>query len=186
MNSVFYSALKVNVDHCHFFSSFRSEESVASGHWEAFQNDAVVANGALKNIFPYGLTCKPSVCTLKRNHNQHNSRWVVTGKVAVGYDGFTNQNLGATNLLSYEARIPLLEFWVFHKSTEARTKMNESDFEGTLVLEKLAAIGKVDDFFEAIDLDDFNRATSLMKLAHVDHDTIAIVLKKMHAADGEH
>ncbi len=64
--------------------------------------------------------------------------------------------------------------------------MEESDFEGTLVLEKLAQIGRVDDFFEAIDSDDFDRAKSLMKRADVDAETIAIVLKKMSEADGEH
>ncbi len=57
--------------------------------------------------------------------------------------------------------------------------MNESDFEGTLVLEKLARIDKVDDFFEAIDSDDAKKATLLMKQAGVDEPTIAIVLKKM-------
>jgi len=31
--------------------------------------------------------------------------------------------------------------------------MDEDEFEGTLVLEQLAAIGTVDDFFEAIDAD---------------------------------
>jgi hypothetical protein len=64
--------------------------------------------------------------------------------------------------------------------------MDESDFEGTLVLEQLAAIGRIDDFFEAIDSDDVARATSLMKQASVDAATIAIVIKKMEAADGEH
>lgn len=64
--------------------------------------------------------------------------------------------------------------------------MDESEFEGTLVLEKLAEIGKVDAFFEAIDDDDFDRAKSLMKRAQVDSETIAIVLKKMRDADGEH
>jgi hypothetical protein len=64
--------------------------------------------------------------------------------------------------------------------------MNESDFEGTLVLERLAEIGKVDDFFEAIDSDDFDRAKGLMKRAGLDSVTIAIVLKKMSDADGTH
>ena len=64
--------------------------------------------------------------------------------------------------------------------------MDENDFEGTLVLEKLAAIGKVDAFFEAIDSDDFDRAKSLMKKADVDFETIANVVKKMRDADGEH
>lgn len=64
--------------------------------------------------------------------------------------------------------------------------MDESNFEGTLVLEKLAAIGKVDSFFEAVDSDDFGRARSLMKQAKVDAETIGIVLRKMAEADGEH
>ena len=64
--------------------------------------------------------------------------------------------------------------------------MDEQDFEGTLVLEKLAEINKVDDFFDAIDSDDFARAKALMVRAKVDEETIAIVLKKMEDADGEH
>ena len=64
--------------------------------------------------------------------------------------------------------------------------MDESDFEGTIVLEKLAAIGKVDDFFEAIDSDDFDRAKMLMRRAQIDSETIAVVLQKMHDADDEY
>jgi len=64
--------------------------------------------------------------------------------------------------------------------------MDESDFEGTLVLERLAEIDKVDDFFEAIDSDDVDRAVVLMKKANVDASTIAIVVRKMEEADGEH
>ncbi len=64
--------------------------------------------------------------------------------------------------------------------------MDESDFEGTLVLEKLAEINKVDEFFEAIDGDDFAQAQALMKRAQVDSETIRIVLKKMADADSEH
>jgi hypothetical protein len=64
--------------------------------------------------------------------------------------------------------------------------MDETDFEGTLVLEQLAAIDKVDEFFEAIDGDDVRRATALMREAGVDAPTIAIVVKKMEASDGEH
>ena len=58
--------------------------------------------------------------------------------------------------------------------------------EGTLVLEKLAEIGKVEAFFEAVDADDFEKAKSLMRKAGVDRETVAIVLKKMSDADGEH
>jgi iron uptake system EfeUOB component EfeO/EfeM len=64
--------------------------------------------------------------------------------------------------------------------------MDETEFEGTLVLEKLAQIDKVDSFFEAVDADDFERAKSLMRRAGVDLETIAIVLKKMADADGDH
>ncbi len=64
--------------------------------------------------------------------------------------------------------------------------MDESGFEGTLVLEKLAETGKVDDFFAAIDSDDFSKATALLKQARIDWETIAVVLKKMRDADGEH
>jgi hypothetical protein len=64
--------------------------------------------------------------------------------------------------------------------------MDDKDFEGTLVLEQLAAIGKLDDFFEAIDADDVPRAVSLMRRAKVDASTIAVVVKKMEAADGTH
>jgi iron uptake system EfeUOB component EfeO/EfeM len=64
--------------------------------------------------------------------------------------------------------------------------MDEQDFEGTLVLEKLAEIDKVEDFFEAIDSDDLATAKSLMKKAGVDAETISMVLRKMQDADGKH
>lgn len=64
--------------------------------------------------------------------------------------------------------------------------MDEKDFEGTLVLEKLAQINKVNAFFEAIDSDDFGKAQSLMRRAQVDSATISMVLKKMNEATGEH
>lgn len=64
--------------------------------------------------------------------------------------------------------------------------MDESDFEGTLVLEQLAAIGQVEEFFDAIDADDVARATALMRRADVDAATIAIVVRRIEAGDGEH
>ena len=64
--------------------------------------------------------------------------------------------------------------------------MEEEDFEGTLVLEKLAEIGKLNTFFDAIDSDDFDRARLLMKKANVDSETIAMVLNKTNDADGKH
>jgi hypothetical protein len=53
-------------------------------------------------------------------------------------------------------------------------------------LEKLALIDQVDAFFEAVDADDQQKAAALMRRANVDRETIAIVLKKMAEADGEH
>jgi hypothetical protein len=64
--------------------------------------------------------------------------------------------------------------------------MDETDFEGTLVLEQLAAIGKVEEFFDAVDSDDVQLAAALMKRAKIDAPTIATVIKKMEQADGEH
>ena len=64
--------------------------------------------------------------------------------------------------------------------------MSDSDFEGTLVLEKLAEIGRVDEFFDIVDADDFVAAEALMRIAGLDSATIAMVLKKMRDADGSH
>jgi hypothetical protein len=64
--------------------------------------------------------------------------------------------------------------------------MDDTDFEGTLVLEQLAAIGKVEEFFDAIDSDDVQRATALMKRANVDASTIAMVIEKFEEGDAEH
>ena len=64
--------------------------------------------------------------------------------------------------------------------------MDDTDFEGTLVLEQLATIGKVDDFFDAIDSDDVNRAAALMREARIDGATIALVIKKIEEGDAEH
>ena len=64
--------------------------------------------------------------------------------------------------------------------------MDDTDFEGTLVLEQLAEIDKVEDFFDAIDADDVERATKLMRRAGVDEETIAIVVSKMEQGDAEH
>ncbi len=64
--------------------------------------------------------------------------------------------------------------------------MNESDFEGTLVLEKLARIDKVEEFFDAVDSEDFTAAKSLMKEAGIDAETITMVLKKMADPYDEH
>ena len=64
--------------------------------------------------------------------------------------------------------------------------MDERDFEGTLVLEKLARIDKVDEFMEAVDSEDLEKATELMRSADIDDQTIRIVLRKIADWDDEH
>ena len=64
--------------------------------------------------------------------------------------------------------------------------MNESDFEGTLVLEKLARIDKLEEFFAAVDAENFDTAKALLLNANIDAKTIAIVLKKMADPFDEH
>ncbi len=61
-----------------------------------------------------------------------------------------------------------------------------ADFEGTLVLEKLATIDKVDEFLDAVDSDDIARATRLMKAARIDAATIATVVRKIEDGDSDH
>jgi hypothetical protein len=63
--------------------------------------------------------------------------------------------------------------------------MANPDFEGSLVLEKLAEIGAVDAFLEAVDSDDLAAASKLMRRAGVDSETLAAVLRKMAEGDGE-
>jgi hypothetical protein len=64
--------------------------------------------------------------------------------------------------------------------------MSEKHFEGTLVLEMLAETGKLDEFYDAIDSDDFHSAEKLLRAAGVDGATIGIVLQKMREADDDH
>ncbi|MCB0419271.1 MAG: hypothetical protein KDD39_16615 [Bdellovibrionales bacterium] len=64
--------------------------------------------------------------------------------------------------------------------------MDETDFEGSEVLEAMAAHDLLDEFWEAIDSDDFESAKRLMRRAGLNAEIIAIVLKKMEEADGQH
>ena len=64
--------------------------------------------------------------------------------------------------------------------------MIPSDFEGSLVLEKLSAAGYLDDFLDAVDSDDLKRAQLLLRKAGVDQETIEVVLRKMTGEDDSH
>jgi len=57
--------------------------------------------------------------------------------------------------------------------------MDINDFEGTIVLEKLAHMDKVDEFMAAVDSDDTDKATELIQQAGINDDTISVVLEKM-------
>ena len=61
--------------------------------------------------------------------------------------------------------------------------MADDDFEGTLVLEKLTEAGSLEDFYAAVDSDDFKEAQRLMKRAGLDAETIQTVLSKMAEGD---
>lgn len=64
--------------------------------------------------------------------------------------------------------------------------MDENDFEGTLILEQLATLDLVDDFFDAIDSDNMNKVVSLLRQANIDDETIEDVLAQIEEATGRH
>jgi hypothetical protein len=64
--------------------------------------------------------------------------------------------------------------------------MDDQDFEGTIVLEKLARIGQVEEFFAAVDAEDLKKASRLMEAAGIDQRTIAITLRKITEGDEKH
>lgn len=61
--------------------------------------------------------------------------------------------------------------------------MDDDNFEGTAVLELLAAIGGLDAFSDAVDADDRRKAVALMRSANIDPDTVAMVLRRMATGD---
>lgn len=75
---------------------------------------------------------------------------------------------------------------VYSLTTPTREAMNENDFEGTLILEKIARIDKLEEFMDAVDANDFMAAKTLMQAAGIDAETIAVVLKKMADPYDEH
>jgi len=61
--------------------------------------------------------------------------------------------------------------------------VDQSDFEGTLVLERFAELGKLDEFYEAIDSDDKQRVRTLMRKAGFNLEEIDCVLGEMDNTD---
>lgn len=64
--------------------------------------------------------------------------------------------------------------------------MSEETFEGSLILEMLAEHGLVDEFYEAIDSDNFSLAISLMRRAQIDDEAIEAVVRKMRESNGSY
>ncbi len=63
--------------------------------------------------------------------------------------------------------------------------MIENPLDGSMVLETLAERGQLEEFYEAVDSDNFAQARALLKEADVDEETIAWVLSEMENQDGD-
>ncbi len=57
--------------------------------------------------------------------------------------------------------------------------MTKSSLEGSLILEKLADYNLVDDFFEAVDSDNFLLIISLLRKVEIDEETIKEVIESL-------
>jgi hypothetical protein len=62
--------------------------------------------------------------------------------------------------------------------------MNETDFEGSRVLEMLAEVDLLDEFYEAIDDDNISKAVMLMRKAQIDEETIDMTIEKIQESSG--
>ena len=58
--------------------------------------------------------------------------------------------------------------------------MDESELLGTEVLERLAEVGKVEEFYDAVDADNFQAIRALMRSVGVDAQTIEIIMERIH------
>jgi hypothetical protein len=57
--------------------------------------------------------------------------------------------------------------------------MNGYGFQGDIILEKLAEIDKVQEFYDAVDSDDFAKIKELLELVNIDQETIELVFKEI-------
>lgn len=65
------------------------------------------------------------------------------------------------------------------KKSPGGLTMDEKDFEGSSILEQLAAIGLMDQFYEAVDSDNIERVISLLREAGIEESQISMVVKKI-------
>lgn len=61
--------------------------------------------------------------------------------------------------------------------------MSRDFFEGSYILEKVAEVGLVDEFFDAVDSDDFFRVSSIMRRAQLDQQTISTVIRMIQGEE---
>lgn len=60
---------------------------------------------------------------------------------------------------------------------------DNDDFDGSLILEKLAEAGRLDDFYESIDEDDFKRARKILRETGFPIEMIHRVIQEIQDAD---
>lgn len=58
-------------------------------------------------------------------------------------------------------------------------KKKKNEFDGTLILERLAQMGKLDEFYEAVDSDHFEKLERLMRKMGYDSETIQLMMDKI-------
>lgn len=57
------------------------------------------------------------------------------------------------------------------------------EYDGSQVLEKLAEIDALEEFYDAVDSDNFGEAISILKKANLDKETIDAVIRAMRESD---
>ncbi len=57
--------------------------------------------------------------------------------------------------------------------------MNKDEYEGSSVLEILAQEGLIDDFYEAVDSDNIEKAISVMRKAQIEEDVIELTIRQI-------
>ncbi|MFN8846508.1 MAG: hypothetical protein ACK5W9_06620 [Bdellovibrionales bacterium] len=62
--------------------------------------------------------------------------------------------------------------------------MIKKQFEGTLILEKLTEINKLEAFYDAIDSDDFSLVKNLMIRARIDSEVIQAIMEEIIDVNG--
>ena len=112
---------------------------------------------------------------------------VVTYRTGAAPTGFKSVQMDVTSTESVDAGFASIEEqWGTPEIVVANAgitkdglvlRMSEDDFEGTIVLEELATLGLLDDFYDAVDSDDIERAIFIMRKAQIDSSTIKAVVK---------